>query len=75
LRAYYNPATDRFLSRDPYHGHIGSQSTLHKYSYASADPVNRVDPLGLEDAIEVGGPDSAIETIGRVESPDLSRTA
>jgi hypothetical protein len=34
---------------------------LHKYAYASADPVNRVDPLGLEDAIEVGGADSAIE--------------
>jgi RHS repeat-associated protein len=62
LRArFYNPATGRFLSRDPYHGHIGSPSTLHKYAYASDDPVNRVDPLGLEDAIEVGGADSAIE--------------
>jgi len=53
LRArYYNPATDRFLSRDPKEGKPTIPRTLHKYLYASADPVNRVDPRGREDLIE-----------------------
>jgi RHS repeat-associated protein len=61
LRArFYNPATDRFLSRDPNHGYIGWPSSLHKYAYASADPVDRVDPMGREDMIEVGGADEAV---------------
>ena len=51
---YYNPQTDRFLSRDPKPGKIAIPHTLHKYLYASADPVNRVDPRGTEDLIEFG---------------------
>ncbi|MCB1655165.1 MAG: hypothetical protein KDI41_15065 [Pseudomonadales bacterium] len=39
---YYNTETGNFLSPDPY-GHDGS---LDLYSYASADPVNYVDPDG-----------------------------
>jgi RHS repeat-associated protein len=53
LRArYYNPVTDRFLSRDPKPGHIAKPRTLHKYLYASADGVNRIDPLGKADLVE-----------------------
>jgi RHS repeat-associated protein len=49
LRArYMNPLTGRFLSRDPKPGHIGIPRTLHKYLYAEADPVNRIDPTGME---------------------------
>ena len=62
LRArYYNPATGRFLSRDPQEytplKWTGSPlkstgnppldpKTLHKYLYAGGDPVNRIDPQG-----------------------------
>jgi len=47
LRArYYNPATGRFLSRDPEDGIENDPVTLHKYLYSSGDPVNRVDPSG-----------------------------
>jgi RHS repeat-associated protein len=47
LRArYFNPSTGRFLARDPAEGIPMSPYTLHKYLYASADPVNRVDPSG-----------------------------
>jgi len=59
LRArYYNPQTDRFLSRDPNDGDPTDPKTLHKYLYASGDPVNRIDPRGREDLIE------CVETCG-----------
>ena len=52
LRArYYNPATGRFLSRDPLDSDILDPKTLHKYLYASGNPVNLVDPSG-RDAVE-----------------------
>jgi RHS repeat-associated protein len=54
LRArYYNPATGRFLSRDPANGIITDPKTLHKYSYAGGDPVNALDPSGREAMAEV----------------------
>jgi len=53
LRArYYNPLTGRFMSRDPNEGNIRIPATLHKYLYASGDPVNRVDPSGRDDLFE-----------------------
>jgi RHS repeat-associated protein len=54
LRArYYNPLTGRFMSRDPEDGKIAVPATLHKYLYASGDPVNRIDPSGRDDLVEV----------------------
>jgi RHS repeat-associated protein len=53
LRArYYNPATGRFMSRDPEDGNRFDPATLHKYLYASGDPINAVDPTGRADYIE-----------------------
>jgi RHS repeat-associated protein len=53
LRArYYNPDTGRFLSRDPEAGKPIYPKTLHKYLYASGDPVNRIDPMGREAMVE-----------------------
>jgi len=47
LRArYYNPVTGRFLTRDPESGSIDDPTTLSKYFYADADPVNKMDPTG-----------------------------
>jgi RHS repeat-associated protein len=43
---YYNPATGRFLSRDPLFGNIFDPRTLHKYLYAGGDPSNVMDPTG-----------------------------
>jgi RHS repeat-associated protein/uncharacterized repeat protein (TIGR01451 family) len=49
LRArYYNPATGRFLGRDPAPGDVTAPETFHKYSYAGNNPANFVDPTGLE---------------------------
>jgi RHS repeat-associated protein len=53
LRArYYNPNTGRFLSRDPLDGKAKDPASLHKYLYASGDPVNAIDPTGRGDFME-----------------------
>ena len=50
LRArYFNPLTGRFLSRDPKKSSLGRPKTLHKYLYASSNPVNRKDASGRMD--------------------------
>jgi len=47
LRArYYNPATGRFMSRDPEEGVPTDPASLHKYLYVGGDPVRWVDPSG-----------------------------
>jgi len=43
---YYNPATGRFMSRDPEDGYANDPASLHKYLYANGDPVNLADPTG-----------------------------
>ena len=41
LRArYFNPLSDRFLTRDTYAGNPLDPATLHKYLYAHAEPVD-----------------------------------
>jgi RHS repeat-associated protein len=55
---YYNPATGRFLSRDPENGKPYFPATLHKYLYADGDPVNGRDPKGLADLVETEGVNS-----------------
>ena len=50
LRArYYNPATGRFMSRDPNAGTPLIPAMLHKYLYTGGDPVNHIDPRGRAD--------------------------
>jgi len=53
LRArYFNPVSGRFLSRDSADGVPTDPTTLHKYLYASASPVNGIDPSGHNTLIE-----------------------
>jgi RHS repeat-associated protein len=53
VHRYYDPASGQFISVDP---DLGSTQT--PYSYASDDPINETDPLGLgnpfSDVLEVG---------------------
>src|SRR5262249_33227197 len=50
LRArYFNPLTGRFITRDP--SSPKSDCDKHRYLYACADPINRIDPSGLANKI------------------------
>ncbi len=52
LRArYYDQSNGRFISQDPYSGSDDDPITLHRYLYASGDPVDRTDPGGQEDTL------------------------
>ncbi len=48
---YYDPETGRFLSEDPI-GFVGRDANLYRYAFDN--PVNLIDPSGL-DTITVGG--------------------
>lgn len=56
---YYNrarwmdPGAGRFVSMDAFPGLEFEPGTLHKYLYAEQDPLNRVDPTGLESFLNV----------------------
>ena len=45
---WIDPRTGRFASMDPFEGRNSDPPTLHKYLYAAADPLNKVDPNGQE---------------------------
>jgi RHS repeat-associated protein len=50
---YLNSNTGRFWSMDTFEGDDESPLSLHKYLYASADPVDRQDPSGHESLAEI----------------------
>jgi RHS repeat-associated protein len=53
LRArYYNPATGRFMSRDPEDGKPNDPTSLHRYLYAGGDPADFIDPTGRDEEAE-----------------------
>ena len=56
-RRYYDPVTGRWLSRDP----IGEAGGLNLYGFVGNDPVNRIDPFGLQGVI---GPSDSPPSFG-----------
>jgi RHS repeat-associated protein len=66
LRArYYDPGTGQFLNRDPIESVTGAA-----YAYVGGNPINRVDPTGLEwwDPKDWSADDTWDETGGRAVS-------
>ena len=54
LRArFYDPRMGRFATTDPFGGLFRDPVSLHKYLYASGDPINRIDPSGLWSLAEI----------------------
>lgn len=49
-----SPVSSRFLTRDPFAGKRTDPKSLHKYLYASSNPVNALDPSGRFSFLEYG---------------------
>jgi RHS repeat-associated protein len=49
INRQYGISTGRFLQPDPLHGSITNPQSLNRYAYVKNDPVNSIDPLGLDD--------------------------
>jgi len=49
LRArWYNPSNGLFNRVDPYSGNYSDPQSLHKYLYCHANPINAIDPTGMD---------------------------
>lgn len=66
---YYDSSTQQFISRDPLEGKTGQP-----YGYAYGNPVNYVDPSGLE-GIGVGGGKEELPFGPRPAGPGVGRGA
>ncbi len=51
---WYDPAVGRFLQQDPWLGDIYEPLTLNAYAYCLNDPVNAVDPSGMQIPVQPG---------------------
>ncbi len=66
LRArYYNPRNGRFTQQDTYMGNNFDPTSLHKYLYANADPINYTDPTGN---FSLAGMMSTVNTVATLAS-------
>jgi RHS repeat-associated protein len=45
---YYNARLGRFMSGDPLAGDVGDPQSLNRYAYARNNPINFIDPTGLQ---------------------------
>src|SRR5688572_14752407 len=73
LRArFMNAASGRFWSMDRWLGDKDDPSSLHKYLYASADPVNGWDPTGYTTIAETEAAKAESATLSAVSGVRLA---
>jgi RHS repeat-associated protein len=56
---WYDPVVGRFLATDPVVRSSGSPQSINAYSYVENNPINRVDPTGLQASQACVGPATA----------------
>jgi RHS repeat-associated protein len=65
---YMSLSTGRFTTQDTYEGVSHDPATLHKYLYAGADPVNKVDPSGhFFGMADIGAANSIRSTLANIQ--------
>ncbi len=70
LRArYYSPPTGQFVSRDTFGYGLSNPSQLNRYIYGMDNPVNAIDPLGLQAFAEYSVNESRTEAEGAAAEP------
>jgi RHS repeat-associated protein len=72
LRArQYDPHISRFTARDPIRGKFEEPMTLHLYLYCTNDPVDNIDPWGLDSvALYDATGDGAMRGLSRLNAAD-----
>jgi len=60
---YLNTSAGRFWSMDEYEGSDSDPISLHKYLYASANPVGKVDPSGADSLADLSAAQGIIEEL------------
>jgi RHS repeat-associated protein len=65
---YYDQRQGRFWSMDEFEGPLNNPFALHRYLYASEDPVNRLDPSGRDDIAEFSVANSIATTLNNITS-------
>ena len=72
LRArYLNPDSGRFWSMDDYEGSNRDPASLHKYGYASGNPVSNVDPTGNYSVTDVALTTGVVGTLVNIAGPTI----
>ena len=73
LRArYYDFGIGRFTQQDTFQGWEEDPTTLHKYLYANADPVNGTDPSGFTTMMSISAGGSGFGILSTMALPSYS---
>jgi RHS repeat-associated protein len=74
LRArYMDPGQGRFLGMDPWGGYSPEAASLHKYLYASLNPISGTDPTGLFTMADVNAANSVQDVLAIIRTQGVSR--
>jgi len=63
---YYDQRQGRFWTMDTFEGDPQSPTSLHRYLYASQDPITRHDPSGNDDLVEFAAANGISQTLQRI---------